>query len=123
MRHRSHLPDPERRARSRLTQILHEEPFVLGSLVTMKRTCGKPGCKCTRGELHPGLYLALRVGGKRKMIHIPQPMQSSVRQGVAHYREAWRLMEQISESCLKRFLLKEESSRGKRPSRNNADDR
>ena len=116
MRHRSHLPDPERRARSRLTQILHEEPFVLGSLVTMKRTCGKPGCKCTRGELHPGLYLALRVGGKRKMIHIPQPMQSSVRQWVANYREAWRLMEQISESCLKRFLLKKESSGGKRPS-------
>jgi hypothetical protein len=56
------------------------------------------------------------VGGKRKMIHIPQPMQSSVRQWVANYREAWRLMEQISESCLKRFLLKKESSGGKRPS-------
>jgi hypothetical protein len=23
----------------------------------MRRTCGKPGCKCTRGDLHPGLYL------------------------------------------------------------------
>ena len=66
MRPRSHLPDPERRARSRLTQILHEQPFLCGSLVTMQRTCGKPGCKCTRGELHPGLYLALRVGGTAK---------------------------------------------------------
>jgi len=57
MRPRSHLPDPERRARSRLTQILHDQPFLCGSLVTMRRTCGKPGCKCTRGDLHPGLYL------------------------------------------------------------------
>ncbi len=115
MRPRNHLPDPERRARSRLTQILHEKPFVLGSLVTMKRTCGKPGCKCTRGELHPGLYLALRVGGKRKMIHVPQSMQPPIRQWVANYQEAWRLMEQISELCLKRFLLKKEQLRGKRP--------
>jgi len=116
MRPRNHLPDPERRARSRLTQILHEKPFVLASLVTMKRICGKPGCKCTRGEPHPGLYLALRVDGKRKMIHVPQAMQQPIRQWVANYQEAWRLMEQISEFCLKRFFLKKEQSRGKRPS-------
>jgi len=116
MRPRNHLPDPERRARSRLTQILHEKPFVLGSLVAMERTCGKPGCKCTRGELHAGLYLALRVDGKRKMIHVPQSMQQPIRQWVANYQEAWRLMEQISKFCLKRFFLKKEQSRGKRPS-------
>jgi hypothetical protein len=116
MRPRNHLPDPERRARSRLTQILHENPFVLGSLVTMNRTCGKPGCKCARGELHPGLYLALRADGKRKMFHVPQSMQQPIRQWVANYQEAWRLMEQISEFCLKRFFLKKEQSRGKRPS-------
>jgi len=116
MHPRTHLPDPERRARSRLTQILHEEPFVLGSLVMMKRACGKLGCKCTRGELHPGLYLALRVGGKRKMIHVSKGMQSLVRQWVANYQEAWHLMEQISEFCLKRFFLKKDPSRGKRPS-------
>ena len=115
MRPRNHLPDPERRARSRLTQILHEEPFVLGSLVTMKRTCGKAGCKCNRGELHPGLYLALRVGKKRKMIHVPQSMEQAVHQWVANYQEAWHLMEQISGRCLKRFFLNKEQLRGKRP--------
>jgi hypothetical protein len=29
--------------------------------------------------------------------------------------EAWHLMEQISEFCLKRFFLKKNQSRGKRP--------
>jgi len=114
MRPRSALPDPERRARSRLTQIFHGEPFILGSLVTMKRTCGKPGCTCTRGKLHPGLYLAVRLGGKRKMLHVRQTLQQPVRQWVANYREAWHLMEQISEFCLKRFFLKKEESRRKR---------
>jgi len=114
MRRRTHLPDPERRARSRLTQLVHEHPFLCGSLVTMQRTCGKPGCKCARGELHPGLYLALRVGGKRKMIHVPQAMEQSVRQWVANYQEAWHLMEQISELCMKRFSLKKAQLKGKR---------
>jgi len=114
MRPRSQLPDAERRARSRLTQILHEQPFLCGSLVTMQRTCGKPGCKCTRGELHPGLYLALRLAGKRKMIHVPQAMEASVHQWIANYQEAWQLMEQVSALCLKRFFLEKEQLRGKR---------
>lgn len=114
MKPRTHLPDPERRARSRLTQIVHEHPFLCGSLVHMQRTCGKPGCRCSRGELHPGLYLALRVGGKRKMIHVPQAMEQMVRQWVANYQEAWQLMEQISEICMKQFSLKKEKLRGRR---------
>jgi hypothetical protein len=56
------------------------------------------------------------VGGKRKMIHVPQTMQQAVRQWVANYQEAWHLMEQISGFCLKRFFLKKEQGRGKRPS-------
>jgi hypothetical protein len=114
MHPRSQLPDPERQARSRLTQILHGHSFLCGSLVTMQRRCGKPGCKCARGELHPGLYLALRVGGQRKMIHVPHTMEATVRQWVANYQEAWRLMEQISQRCLKRFLLKKEQLKGRR---------
>jgi hypothetical protein len=54
------------------------------------------------------------VGGKRKMIHVPQTLQQPVRQWVAHYQEVWHLMEQISECCLKRFFLNREASRGKR---------
>jgi hypothetical protein len=56
------------------------------------------------------------VGGKRKMIHVPQSMQPLVHQWVANYQEAWHLMEQISKFCLKRFFLKKSQSQGKRPS-------
>lgn len=112
---RSHLPDKERRARSRLAKIIHEKPFLCGSLVTMHRKCGKPACRCTRGELHRGLYLALRVGQKRKMIHVPQSIEETVRQWVTNYQEVWESMEQISEFCLERFFLKKEQLRGRRP--------
>jgi hypothetical protein len=114
MRHRSHLPPKERQARSRLAKLLHGQSFLIGSLVSMNRLCGKPGCKCTRGELHPGLYLSLRVGSKRKMIHVPQPLEGLARQWVGTYQEAWLLMEQISQSCLKQFEKAKEQYRGKR---------
>jgi len=104
MRHRGYLSRSERLARSRLAKLLHEKPFLCGSLVTMLRVCGKQGCKCTRGELHPGLYLAIRAGEKRKMIHIPQALEGTARQWVTTYQEAWQLMEQVSQACLERFL-------------------
>jgi hypothetical protein len=49
------------------------------------------------------------------MIHVPQSMEQAVRQWVANYQEAWHLMEQISEFCLKRFFVKKEQLKGKRP--------
>ena len=115
MYNRSHLSASERRARSRLAQILHQQPFLCGSLVTMRRTCGKPGCRCTRGELHEGLYLALRVGKKRKMIHVPRALEETARQWVATYQEAGRLMDEVSGQCLTQFLKKKEKTRGERP--------
>jgi len=115
MRHRGYLPTKERQARSRLAQLLHEKPLLIGSLVSMPRVCGKTGCKCSRGELHPGLYLALRVGPKRKMIHVPQSLEGKVRQWVSTYQEVWRLMEKVSEACYQRFSQEKQQARRKRP--------
>jgi len=42
-------------------------------------------------------------------------MEQTIRQWVANYQEAWRLIEQISQFCLNRFFLKKEEARGKRP--------
>ena len=111
MRHRGQFTRSERVARSRLAKLLHEEPFLCGSLVSLHRVCGKEGCKCTQGELHPGLCVALRVGEKRKMIYVPQAMETTVRRWVRTYQEAWQLMEKISQACLERFLRGKEKVR------------
>ncbi len=115
MRHRGQFSRSERFARSRLTKLLHDRPFLCGSLVRMQRACGKQGCKCTRGELHPSLYLAIRVGEKRKMIHIPQALESTAQQWIETYQEAWGLMEKISQTCLERFVKTKQRQRGKGP--------
>jgi len=114
MRHRGQFTRSERFARSRLAKLVHEEPFLCGSLVSLHRVCGKEGCKCSQGELHPGLCVALRVGEKRKMIYVPQAMETMVRRWVSTYQETWQLMEKISQACLERFLRGKEKARGAR---------
>lgn len=104
MKHRGQFTRSERFARSRLAKLVHERPFLCGSLVSLNRVCGKEGCKCSRGELHPGLCIALRVGEKRKMIYVPQALGATARRWVATYQEAWRMMEEISQACFERFL-------------------
>ena len=104
MRHRGQFSRSERVARSRLAKLVHDQPFLCGSLVSLNRVCGKEGCKCSRGELHPGLCIALRVGEKRKMIYVPQALEATARRWVSTYQEAWRMMEEISQACFERFL-------------------
>ena len=115
MRHRDYLSAKERQARSHLAKLLHQKPLLIGSLVSMSRVCGKPGCKCAQGKLHPGLYLSLRVGEKRKMIHVPQSLEAKVRQWVGTYQEVWGLMEKVSEACYQRFFHEKQRVRGQRP--------
>ena len=104
MRHRGQFTRSERIARSRLAKLIHDQPFLCGSLVSLNRVCGKEGCKCSRGELHPGLCIALRVGEKRRMIYVPQALEATARRWVSTYQEAWRMMEEISQACFERFL-------------------
>lgn len=112
MNHRSHLGARERRARSRLAKLLHDMPILCGSLVEMERVCGKERCKCTRGEKHPALCLSIRVGDRRKMIHVPKAFEPAVRSCVANYREVKELLGRVSGACLERWL--EEKEREKR---------
>jgi hypothetical protein len=53
----------------------------------------------------------MRVGEKRRMVHVPQALEDTARRWVATYQEAWRLMEEVSQTCFKRFLKGKEKVR------------
>lgn len=112
---RGSLSAKERQARSRLAKILRQRMFLIGSMVSMDRVCGKRGCKCARGELHPGQYLPLSTGGKRKMIHVPRTLEKAIRQWVVTYQEVWHLMEEVSAACYRRFVQEKHQARRKPP--------
>ena len=111
MQPRSHLSRAERDARSRLAQSLLNRPLLRGSLVTVRRVCGKPNCRCTRGDRHECLCLSIRVGDRRKMIYLPKAWEETIRSWVAGYREIATRIDAVSQACLDRFLREKKAGR------------
>lgn len=86
----------ERRLRSQLNRLLSQRAVIHGSLIRRRRVCGKPHCKCTRGELHEGLYLIVTEQGAPRQMYVPKEWEQTVRQWIDNYREARKLMDDVS---------------------------
>lgn len=71
--------------------------MVDGSLVVVHRRCGKPRCRCTRGEKHPAHYLMRKVGGKTHSLYIPVALVEEVRGWNQEFRRLKRLVAEICE--------------------------
>lgn len=121
MYHRTYMSRRERDARSRLAKIAHDLPLVKGSLVEMKRLCGKDTCICKGGHKHESLYVSTFVEGKRKLIYVPRALEQDARRWVGNYKQLRRLIDAVSEQCMGRLLkkkqaLKDEKTSGAGPS-------
>jgi hypothetical protein len=108
MSHRSHRPAPERHARSRLAQLITEQPFLRGSLVQRARSCGKPTCRCQQGHLHRSLYLATRHQGQRALLYIPRALEQTVRQWVQNGRCLRHQLQDLHQRQLDQLLQRKE---------------
>ena len=86
----------ERDFRSRLAQWVRERGVLRGTLLSRKRVCGKPSCRCARGHLHESLYLVIRDGGRTRQLCIPKAWEERVRRWVEDYHQAQDLLEAIS---------------------------
>lgn len=108
---RSHLPAPERHARSRLAQLIAEQPFLRGSLVERARSCGKPACRCRqKGQLHRSLYLATRRNGRRALLYVPRALQEAVRQWVSNGRRLAQQVQDLHQIQLDQLLQRKEQA-------------
>jgi len=105
---RSSVPAGERSRRSRLTQIAARQRFLRGTLAPRLRRCGKPNCRCARGELHLSLYLVQSHDGKPRQVFVPREWEERIRQGVRGYQEIQRLLEELSEIEWQRLLDRKE---------------
>lgn len=109
MNPRNALPPRDRLARSRLLKFLAQaNPFARASLVRMARVCGKPACRCARGEKHVSLYLAARVEKTRKMIYIPPELEGQARTLVENGRSVEQLLEEISQASIHNLIQRKD---------------
>lgn len=89
--------DPaERRVRSQLVKLLSHQPLLRATLARRFRVCGKPGCRCTRGQKHEGLYLVIQQDGKYRQLYVPKDWEDKVTQWVNNAHQAQELMDELS---------------------------
>lgn len=71
------------------------EPLLPGSLYTLRRKCGKPSCRCSRGELHESTVLSYRGQGKpRNLAPAPEHLPA-LRDLTDHYRRCRQARAQL----------------------------
>jgi len=87
------------RRRKMLRNVPDLQQILRGSLVERYLTCGKPGCKCARGERHgPVWYLTVSLkAGKTVGMQVPQDKLQQVRQLLENHRKVKESLEAISE--------------------------
>jgi uncharacterized protein DUF6788 len=75
------------RALGRLLRTLcAPELLTPGSFYLMRRKCGKPNCRCARGQLHPAWVLTRSEAGRHKLYGVPASERARLRQRAAAYR-------------------------------------
>ncbi len=100
---RLQLSASERRFRSRITQLATGQWFLRGTLTERAGRCGKPNCRCARGDLHTSLYLVQSHDGKPRQICVPKAWEQRVRQAVTSYQQMQQFIEEVSELEWKRL--------------------
>jgi hypothetical protein len=63
------------------------DDLLPGSLSMQQLRCGKPNCRCAKGEGHEVWSLTFMVGGKKHVQHIPKHLVEDVRKAVEAGRE------------------------------------
>lgn len=76
-----------RAAGALLRELARPGPLIAGCFYEMYKKCGRPGCRCARGELHgPFPVLAVARGGRRTTRSVPRAQAGQVRARAAAYR-------------------------------------
>ena len=90
-----------------------DRPRVLpGSLITLRRKCGKPSCRCATGSAHETPALSYSVGGRTKMLTLSAEEVPAVAAAVARYRKAVKALEAEARAELTDLLARVEARRG-----------
>jgi Family of unknown function (DUF6788) len=93
--------------------------ILRGSLITWKRKCGRPGCRCARGELHTTPALSYSVGGVTQMVMLHDAVLPVVQAALDRYQRAQAFLDrrvQASVTTLRAQLAREKAAarRGRR---------
>jgi hypothetical protein len=95
--HRAEMSPAERELRARATQLLQGAGLLHGNLIERETVCGRPTCRCTKGERHQVLHLYRRLKGRRLQLYVPRYLEETVRRWIAQDQELREVLAQLWE--------------------------
>ena len=87
----------ERELRSQLAELVAHGAFARGTLSTREKSCGRPNCRCARGEKHLAFYLVASKDGKLRQLYIPKSLEPRAREWVQTFHQIRELLEELSQ--------------------------
>lgn len=92
--------------------------MIQGTLSTTTRTCGRPNCRCQKGQPHgPHTYLTFRKpDGRSGSIYVPPEEVGRFEEAVAAGKKFWQLARQIADQN-RQSMADSRRKRGRRSTR------
>ena len=86
------------RKRQLMEELFGLDNLIRGCLVHTTRKCGKTNCVCANGGAgHPACLLSTStVQSRNKMTYVSKENEEKVSAGVAAYKRAWEIIEELS---------------------------
>lgn len=85
---------------ARQKQLQAKSPVLAASLVTIRRACGNPNCRCARGQKHLGHYLTWKVQGKTRTVYVPVDLLTQAKQWTQEHRRLKQLTRELTQLAL-----------------------
>ena len=101
------------RRRAAARRLADATELLRGSLIERLTQCGKPGCKCMRGEKHgPAYYVTVSYGARKtRQVYGPKSHTALVQRWIRNYQAAWEALEEISRINLELLRRKDRALR------------
>jgi hypothetical protein len=87
-------------------------PSVLrGSLIRLRRKCGKPNCRCFQGKPHASPALSYSQRGTTKILTLPPNQVPQVRTALKRYHQNQQRLERQADAGLRQLARQLRQSR------------
>ena len=77
-------------------QLSSLSKLIKGSLVKGNKKCGRKGCKCEKGELHPHVVISTFRRGKTHIVYVPKLYRKQAADAVICNTHAKKIIDRIS---------------------------
>jgi len=111
----AHVHRTRKSARASSERPPSREWMVRGSLIELRRRCGKVSCRCREGDPHTSPALSYSHNGRTHILTLPADEVREVKRALKRYQQARRELEKQAmhgiEALKRRLQRKKEAAR------------